>query len=218
MFTNHVIFGCLRSGVHNVLFITVYVTTSCATTHNRYLYVCSWQEILTLKHYCDVRMSPTASQITSLTIIYSTIYSGRDQRKHQSSVSLAFVWGIHCTSVNSLHKWPVTRKMFPFDAAIMIYGWIYFWDSVMIHKTTIKQSTTKPHPHAMGYTVSLIMNCSGSNGVSTVVLSYPYDEFYYWVHLIWSYHISLKSPNPLKTQDWHFDNFVVNASCHHDNL
>ena len=40
-------------------------------------------------------MSTIASQITSLTIVYSTIYSGADQSKHQSSASLAFVWGIH---------------------------------------------------------------------------------------------------------------------------
>ena len=52
-------------------------------------------------------------------IIYSTVYSGADQSKHQSSTSLAFVWGIHRGPVNSPHKWPVTRKMFPFDDVIM---------------------------------------------------------------------------------------------------
>ena len=52
-----------------------------------------------------------ASQITSLTTVYSTVYSGADQRKHQSSASLAFVWGIHRWPVNSPHKCPVTRKM-----------------------------------------------------------------------------------------------------------
>ena len=60
------------------------------------------------------------SQITSLMIVYSTVYSGIDQGKHQSSMSLAFVWGIHRWPVNSPHKGPVTRKMFPFDDAIMI--------------------------------------------------------------------------------------------------
>ena len=70
-------------------------------------------------HYCDVIMSEVASQITSPTIVYSTVYSGADQRKHQSSSSLAFVWGIHRCPVNSPHKWPVTRKMFQFDDAIM---------------------------------------------------------------------------------------------------
>ena len=61
-----------------------------------------------------------AFQITSLTIVYSTVYSGADQRKHQSSASLAFVRGIHWGPVNSPHKWPVTRKLFPFDDVIMI--------------------------------------------------------------------------------------------------
>ena len=46
-------------------------------------------------HYNDVIMSMIASQITNLTIVYSTVYSGADQRKHQSSASLAFVQGIH---------------------------------------------------------------------------------------------------------------------------
>ena len=61
-------------------------------------------------HYNDVIMDAIASQITSLTIVYSTVYSDADQRKHQSSASLAFVRGIHRWPVNSPHKWPVTRK------------------------------------------------------------------------------------------------------------
>ena len=64
-------------------------------------------------------MSSMASQITSLTIVYSTIYSGADQSKHQSSASLVFVRGIHRGPVNSPHKCPVTRKMFPFNDVIM---------------------------------------------------------------------------------------------------
>ena len=64
-------------------------------------------------------MGKVASQITSLTIVYSAVYSGADQSKHQSSASLAFVRGIHRGPVNSPHKWPVTRKMFPFDDVIM---------------------------------------------------------------------------------------------------
>ena len=72
-------------------------------------------------HYTDVIMGTIASQITSLTIVYSTVYSGADQRKHHGSASLAFVRGIHRRPVNSPHKWPVTRKMFPFDDVIMVY-------------------------------------------------------------------------------------------------
>ena len=59
-----------------------------------------------------VIMSVMASQITSLTIVYSTVYSGADQRKHQSSASLAIVRGIHRSPVNSPCKGPVTRKCF----------------------------------------------------------------------------------------------------------
>ena len=71
-------------------------------------------------HYGDVIIGGIASQITSLTIVYSTVYSDADQGEHQSSASLAFVWGIHRWPVNSPHKWPVTRKIFPFDDVIMI--------------------------------------------------------------------------------------------------
>ena len=60
-------------------------------------------------------MSAIAAQITSLTIVYSTVYSDADQRKHESSASLAFVRRIH----RGPHKRPVTRKMFPFDDVIM---------------------------------------------------------------------------------------------------
>ena len=74
---------------------------------------------LNFDHYTDAIMGSIASQITSLTIVYSTVYSGADQRKQQSSASLAFVSGIHRRPVNSPHKWPVTRKMFPFDDVIM---------------------------------------------------------------------------------------------------
>ena len=71
------------------------------------------------KHYNGVIMSAMASQITGVSIVNSTICSGVDQRKHQGSASLAFVRGIHRSLVNSPHKGPVTRKMFPFDDIIM---------------------------------------------------------------------------------------------------
>ena len=70
-------------------------------------------------HYTDVIMDAVASQITSLTIVYSNVYSGADRRKHQSSASLAFVRGIHRWPVNSPHKRLVTRKLFPFDDVIL---------------------------------------------------------------------------------------------------
>ena len=63
-------------------------------------------------HYNDVIMSMRAYQITNFTIVYSTVYSGADQRKHQSSASLAFVRGIHRWLVNSPHKGQWRAKCF----------------------------------------------------------------------------------------------------------
>ena len=67
-------------------------------------------------------MGTKASQINSFTIVYSSAYSGIDQRKHQTSASLAFVRGIHRWPVNSPHKGPVTRKAISFDDVIMEFN------------------------------------------------------------------------------------------------
>ena len=82
-------------------------------------------------HYTDIIMGAIASQITSLTTVYSTLYTDADQRRHQSSASLAFLRGIHPGPVNSPHKWPVMRKMFPFDDVIMCGFWIVKIDTVV---------------------------------------------------------------------------------------
>ena len=102
-------------------------------------------------HYSDVIMGMVASQITSLTIVYSTVYSGADQRKHQSSASLAFVRGIHRGPVNSLHKWPVTRKMFPFNDNIMSLGHddlkpMWPSDAIWQHRPGLTLTQSLPEP------------------------------------------------------------------------
>ena len=68
-------------------------------------------------------MGAMASEMTSLTVVYSTVYSGTDQRKHQSSALLAFVREIDRGPVNSPQKAPVMWKMFPFDGIIMYDCW-----------------------------------------------------------------------------------------------
>ena len=73
-------------------------------------------------HYCDVIMGAVTSQITSLTIVYSTVYSDADQRKHQSSVSLAFVRGIRQGPVNS----PGTGE-FPAQIASNVENVFLWW-------------------------------------------------------------------------------------------
>ena len=102
-----------------------------------------WQ-LVAAEHYDDVIMGAMASQITSLTIVYSTVYSGADQRKHQSSVSLAFVRGIHRGPVNSPHRWPVTRKMSPIDDVIIKRLLRYF--TLMNHGPTQRLPETKNQP------------------------------------------------------------------------
>ena len=61
--------------------------------------------------------------------------SGADQSQHQRSASLAFKWGIHRGPVNSPYKWPVTRKMFPFDDVIMVMVKLthIFYDQVTLN-------------------------------------------------------------------------------------
>ena len=66
----------------------------------------------------------------------SIVYWDADQREHESSVPLAFVWGIHRLPVNSPHKWPVTRKIFPSDDVILQCSFIPrrpYVQSVWIH-------------------------------------------------------------------------------------
>ena len=77
------------------------------------------QNYKTTINYIDVIMSAMASQITGVSIVYSTVCPGADKRKHQSPSLLAFVRGIHRWPVNCPHKGAVTRKMFPSYDVIM---------------------------------------------------------------------------------------------------
>ena len=81
------------------------------------------------------RLKSSASRVFTQSFI-----QGAYQRKYQSSVSLAFVWGIHRWPVNSPPKGPITRTMFPFDDVIMVFGayWLpgnlnnHVWSGEMI--------------------------------------------------------------------------------------
>ena len=103
-------------------------------------------------------MGAVASQFTSHTIYYSTVYSGADQIKHQSSASLAFVRGIHRWPMNSPHKWPATRKMFPFEDIIMLTlhhkglainaksstrSWCHVFSHWLVSHVSLRQSDTQ---------------------------------------------------------------------------
>ena len=112
-------FSDIQTDIH---FVTEHEFESVSDVTMKYI----MKEQQLVPHYSDVIMRAMASQVTSLTIVYSTVYSGAAQRKHQSSASVAFVWGIHRWPVNSPHKWPVTRKMFPFNDVLMLETWVYF--------------------------------------------------------------------------------------------
>ena len=75
-----------------IIFNILFLSRSDIPLHNRR--IPDIQERFT-KHYNDVIMGAIASQITSLTIVYSTVYPDAFQRRHQSPASLAFVRGIH---------------------------------------------------------------------------------------------------------------------------
>ena len=103
-------------------------------------------------------MTMLASQITSLTVVYSIVYSGVNQRKHQSSASLAFVREIHRGPVNFPHKWRVTRKMFPFDDVIMYSqevpanGFVMLC-YIMVSLSVLRGTTVYPKKYAHGFVV-----------------------------------------------------------------
>ena len=94
----------------------VYFENKCFSFNFSWLYFCPKSSLELLQfHYGDVIMTAMASLITGVSIVYSAVFSGADQRKRQRSAPLAFVRGIDRWLVNSPHKGPVTRKMFPFD-------------------------------------------------------------------------------------------------------
>ena len=105
----------------------------------------SWVSSQEKKHYIDVIMGPIAFQITSHTIVYSTVYSDADQRKHHSSASLAVVREIHRGPVNSPHKWAVTRKIFPLTTS----SWF----------TLRSRTCTEPTLHLTHWITAWILSC-----------------------------------------------------------
>ena len=80
----------------------------------------SWHQNTFCMYYSDVIMSAIASQIIDVSIVCSTVCSGADQRKHQSSVSLAFVRGIHRWPGDPPHERSITQEMFLCDDALML--------------------------------------------------------------------------------------------------
>ena len=148
-------------------------------------------------HCNEIIMDTIASQITSLTIVYSTVYSDADQRKHQSSTSMAFVRGIHRGPVNSAQKWPVTRKMFPFDDVIMYISTNQnpinsLWPSKASICLSNENNFTRYHSPPL----------PGANQLIYLTLY----RIFYWLHHKFYYFISVQSScifQLIKTQSTH---------------
>ena len=113
---------------------------------------------LGVSFYGDVIIRANVYQITGVSMVFSTICSGADQRKHQSCASLAFVKGSHRWPVNSLHRGPVTQKMFPFDDVIMFHmmtscnGFLHYRS---FHQSLVDSLNKRPVMWTFG--VSLIL-------------------------------------------------------------
>ena len=132
-------------------------------------------------------MGMMASKITSLTIVFPTVYSGAAQRKHQNSKSLAFVWGIHWSSVNSPHKgqWlvdkePVMQKMFPFDDVITLLKW-KAPGNIIIRKWQIPFDIN---------TIATRLPYTACTMISYLMLQ-PWVEFFFWEYICIFNHFSI---------------------------
>ena len=144
-----------------------------------WLYICVC--LFFIIHYCNVIMGAIASLITSITSVYSTIHSGADQRKHQSSASLAFVREIHRRPMNSLHKWPVTRKMFLLDDAIMSCCIMAVYSLVMDTRNTTSVCKTCVATHTWYYII-LVRSGHSKSFVDPVpvnkIYGYPISKWF----------------------------------------
>ena len=107
-------------------------------------------------HYNDVIMSTMASQITSLTVVYSTVLFRHRSKKTSKLCVTGLCEGNSPWPVNSPHKGPVTRKMFPFHDVIM--GCVIGCIQLTLTLTDPTGYTTQillPHCHTMGSTLML---------------------------------------------------------------
>ena len=143
-------------------------------------------------HYDDVILGAMASKITSLTIVYSTVYSGADQSKHQSSASLAFVWGISPGTGEFPAQMASNKEIFPFDDVIMI---LPIWARYGVF---IVNSMTE-----FFFYLCHNVSCIDSNIIICLTLLGPYNETRvkqyadYWILYIYIYvAMTLFSVNP----------------------
>ena len=131
-----------------------------------------WWNSYSTEHYIDVIMTTMASQITSLTVVFSTVYSDAYQRKHQSSASLAFVWGIHRDRWIPRTKGQLRGKCFH----LMTSSWTYEIQTVSITCTKVDWNQF-------------------SIAVTDVTFTFPLNEMANWDDLWWQFFHALHFVN-----------------------
>ena len=109
------------------------------------------------------------------------VCSDADERKHHSSASLAFVRGIHRWPVNSPHKWPVMRKMFPFDDVIMVNVCFALLMIVAIQVTFFRMSPWRQLSSRRMW--SSVTRCDHFVHVKKTLV---FAKFVLWVNLFWN--------------------------------
>ena len=142
-------------------------------------------------------MSMMASQITSLTIVCSTVYSGADGRKHHIAASLAFVWEF---TSDRWHKRPVTRKIFPFDDFIMdiqlhtIHANTFFHWSSQNNGTVFRYASLRFWRHDLFLPVWNVMQLNTgqchdivgiSKGIASIILQFKIKVIKFIIADIW---------------------------------
>ena len=149
-----------------------------------------------LCHYYDVIMGAMASQITSLTIVYSTVDWGADQRRPQSSASLAFVREIHRWPVNSPHKWASNAEMFPFDDVIMMVIASFVMQLLLSSTFEISlkklSQTSKWRPSYLGLNVLTALKKSITKRMGHQIHIFAYrsmNHTVFFICLLWSINV-----------------------------
>ena len=145
--------------------------------------------VLEIRHYNDVIIGAIASQITSLTTVYSFVYSGTDQRKHQSFASLAFVRGIHRGPVISPTNCQLRGKCF------------YLMTSSWTKSTETEMASFWRNDHNMLHWSSenfIKMTSLRSNVRGTGLPGFDYNKYtsnILFIVIAWCYHINPKYTN-----------------------
>ena len=149
-------------------------------------------------------MGAIASQITSLTIVYSIVYSDADQRNIKAPRDWP-VCGNSPGPVNSPHKWPVTRKMFPFDDVIMSWHVLDFLSSYLVNDVPVHLVLLPRHEPTR---MACIININAHRSMLTC-----YSPNCFWENIKIKFVFSISYPILSGRDSWNSSNARIRLSC-----